>query len=37
MPNIVLIEENEVAQIRNYIVIPQRKFVLSEGEIFVAD
>lgn len=37
MLNIVLIEENEVTQIRNYIVIPQRKFVLLEGEIFVAD
>lgn len=37
MLNVVLLEKDNVAQISNYIVIPQRKFVLTEGEIFFAD
>lgn len=37
MLNVVRIEKNEMTQIRNFIVIPQREFVLTEGEIFVTD
>lgn len=34
MLNIVLLEGDNVTQIRNYIVIPQRHFVLTEGKVF---
>lgn len=34
MLNIVLLEGDHVTQIRSYIVIPQRHFVLTEGKVF---